>query len=539
MRKSFLLLALFLSACDFGVNGLDGGNGDLGPTTPTAAIQATPDLVGFPTALDGSGSTDPNGRTLAYSWHIVAAPSGSMVGDAALSSTSAAQVTFSPDLGGDYQVQLTVAAGSDQASTTRTVTVPTVPIFFQQGDFTASSEDIAAGFLRSDGTGKKIVSCIASSDAGAKDIYGWGFNAELGLGSWDPAPGQGPTRFAFQINVASQHGLFVADESSDCATQAPTRLDETSGIYSQHGHFWPRFSPDGSRVMWVDNPESQSSSSVGTSRLVTASVDGLNLRVIRGVNGGVNLASAPPVWIDATHVAWVEDTGSGGSPKPKIFSAADQANAGDTAATLVSDCSTSLPIVNQIALLADGSLIIAGGTQKRASGGSLDLHHVTGASCTIATTLVSAPAGGMAGDFVLWPDGSRILFSATLDSGDAGVLQQDLYTIPTDGSSPPVKFAGAPGVDDLGPRFIAGGRQVVWTQGSQLGDGAVTGGGLMIANADGSHVRTLFAESSSTVVIGGSNTGLSCAWAGPFGGASVGALLLCGLLVLLARRRCA
>jgi hypothetical protein len=235
-------------------------------------------------------------------------------------------------------------------------------------------------------------------------------------------------------------------------------------------------------------------------------------------------------------VAWIEDTGNNSAPKPKIYTAADEANAGDTAATLISDCSKNLPILNQIAFLPDGSLIVAGGTKKRTSGGSLDLYHVTGAACTLAQTLVQAPSGGMAGDFVLWPDNSQILFAGTLDGLDGGPQQEDLFIVAVSGGAAPVKFAGAPDVDDLGPRFIAGGRQVIWTQGSQLGDGAVKGGGIMIANADGSHVRSLLGESSSTVVIAGSNIGLSCAWTGSLGGVSFGALLLVGLLLLLIRR---
>src|SRR5207253_2359445 len=49
--------------------------------------------------------------------------------------------------------------------------------------------------------------------------------------------------------------LFAADESTRCDTaNAPLRIDAV-GDYNDHAHFWPRFSPGGSRVSYVDKPQ--------------------------------------------------------------------------------------------------------------------------------------------------------------------------------------------------------------------------------------------------------------------------------------------
>src|SRR6478735_2463724 len=152
MRKC-ITFALLLVGCDFGVSGVDGGNSDLSMSTPSAQAVVTPDLVGFPTTLSAVESSDPAGRTLSYTWHFVNVPQGSAITDASLSSTTAPTVTFEPDLGGDYSLMLTVTAGADSANLMVSGTVPTVPIFYQQGTFGTSNYETAVGLMRSDGTG--------------------------------------------------------------------------------------------------------------------------------------------------------------------------------------------------------------------------------------------------------------------------------------------------------------------------------------------------------------------------------------------------
>jgi len=91
-------------------------------TAPTACITgATTGTVGVAIALDGTCSADTDGDTLGYTWSITAAPATSA---AALDATDLATANFTPDLEGEYTVQLVVNDGTvDSAPMTRVLTV--------------------------------------------------------------------------------------------------------------------------------------------------------------------------------------------------------------------------------------------------------------------------------------------------------------------------------------------------------------------------------------------------------------------------------
>jgi len=63
-------------------------------------------------ALDGSGSSDADGDSLTYSWSITSAPEGST---AALSDATIMNPTISPDVVGNYSIQLIVNDGTEDS----------------------------------------------------------------------------------------------------------------------------------------------------------------------------------------------------------------------------------------------------------------------------------------------------------------------------------------------------------------------------------------------------------------------------------------
>jgi len=73
--------------------------------------------TGSPVQLDGTGSYDPDGDTITYSWVFVSTPSGST---AALSGVDTATPTFVADVEGTYEVELTVS-DAELSSTDRVV----------------------------------------------------------------------------------------------------------------------------------------------------------------------------------------------------------------------------------------------------------------------------------------------------------------------------------------------------------------------------------------------------------------------------------
>jgi hypothetical protein len=87
---------------------------------PPVANAGASQLVNLsaPAQLNGGSSFDPNGDTLTYAWSILAAPAGS---SAALSSPTAQQPTITPDVAGDYVLELVVNNGTLTSAPSETV----------------------------------------------------------------------------------------------------------------------------------------------------------------------------------------------------------------------------------------------------------------------------------------------------------------------------------------------------------------------------------------------------------------------------------
>ncbi len=98
------------------------------PNQPPVA-DAGPDqtvTVGTLVTLDGRGSSDPDGDPIAFQWRFVSRPDGST---AELTDADTAQPTFTPDVAGDYMIELVVtdpdgATDSDQVRVTAQPAAP-------------------------------------------------------------------------------------------------------------------------------------------------------------------------------------------------------------------------------------------------------------------------------------------------------------------------------------------------------------------------------------------------------------------------------
>lgn len=534
MRVYLGLVLIVVGGCKgSGNGGSDGGGGSGGGMTSpaiTAVATCQDAVVGLRIRCDGSQSSDSMGRALSFAWAITGTP-----GAPDATTGTGASFSFAPALAGTYEVTLTVSTADGASNFAKAgVAATAIPLFFRQATLGAASDSFVPAVVGSDGAGAHELDCATT----VADASGNGDGGAANRGTYADTPGTVGTsvryvdgqeaRVVFEKVTASEHQLLYSDENGDCASRPPVRLDATPSAQ----HLVPRFSPSGMRVAWVDV--------ASPSQVVTAAIDGSARHVVR--TGKVH--TAPPQWLDDSHVAWVEDASTTSTPHLQIVSALDAAGAGDGSgrSTLV-DCNptsdaNALQVINQFASVG-GAWIVSGGVKSRTANppGATLLYRLAGASCstTSATTLFDQPAGGFAWDFAVSPDGATLVVAATEAPGSG---THDLFLVPVDGSVAPSRFVGsAPGMDDIGPAWIAGGQQLTWTQTSA--DGTPTGGGLMVANRDGSAVRSVLAQGGSSTakvyVVAPVNRGLDCSASG--GGAAAGEALFLVALLAIARRR--
>jgi hypothetical protein len=97
----FLLSLLLVSSCDGSTSPPPAPVANAGPDQPNAN-------EGHPVSLNGGGSYDTKNKPLFYAWAFVTRPSGSA---ATLAGANTSMASFTPDVGGQYVVQLTVDNG--------------------------------------------------------------------------------------------------------------------------------------------------------------------------------------------------------------------------------------------------------------------------------------------------------------------------------------------------------------------------------------------------------------------------------------------
>ncbi len=548
---------------------------DLDLPPPHALFVATPDLVGFPTGLDGRSSSDSRGRALTFAWSVTAAPScshlsadpfiapGAPPTPSPSPDPSGTQVQFFPDCGGTYSITLTVSTPDHESgSVTQPVIVPTAPLFLYRGheDYTTSTTEIDV--VRSDGTGLHAVSCPATQPFGFTSPRSTESNeplvnlsalGSLGLRVWEPpatAAAGTPARVVFleqapvgDSSTLATYKLSVSDEHGDCESEPPVRVEDMTS-FTNVPKVWARFSPSGNRLAFID-ADHWSGQAGQEWRLETVNLDGSQRRVVHTVTSNY-APRAAPVWIDETHISWVES--SAYETDNIIYQAPDTAGAGDGAMrTTLLDCSmpTPSPLLTQItqyALVPSGVIVAA--TNSNAAGVGI---FKMGSICSTSIPLLTAVHDQVA-DFDLSPDATKLLVASSFGSDAGSTPPRDIYVVATSGAGSPVKVGGDPRYDDFGPRFIAGGRQIAWTQlTAGLPDAAVKCGGIMVANADGTRAHSLISQDGEPTVtnevVGGGNAGwFNCSTNGPLGqrgGFADIAVLLIALVGVILRRRTA
>ena len=230
--------------------------------SPTAVItNAQPVEVGQPRVLDGSTSNDPSGDALAFFWEITEGPDASTI-----TGQTGVDPIFSmtPDVAGDYTVELTVDDGNQSDSVSVTVSGTHTGVVTIPEDYPTLAE--AMPYL-SDGA-------TLHFQAGTHDV-GWVPNANTLTITGD---GQDQTVLVGQVYNTGDLTLrdltwSTATGSTVQNTDELTLLDVTleSGnnlaLYNNYGRVW-------AWGLTVDAPESYSVYSRGTLVLAQARLNG-------------------------------------------------------------------------------------------------------------------------------------------------------------------------------------------------------------------------------------------------------------------------
>jgi hypothetical protein len=172
-------------------------SGNVAPVANAGADRSA--FVGDAVTLDGSASSDANGDALGFAWQVLSAPAGSQ---AALSDAAAVRPVLTPDLRGDYVVQLTVNDGR-LAGAPDTVTIRTEP--------TNSAPIANAGPDQSSRIGLTVaLDATASSDPDGDGLsFEWSFVARPD-GSNTSLLGANGAQASFFVDVEGEYVVEVS-----------------------------------------------------------------------------------------------------------------------------------------------------------------------------------------------------------------------------------------------------------------------------------------------------------------------------------------
>jgi hypothetical protein len=536
--------------------------------------------------LDASMTQGPSmGSTLSFAWTVTKVPMGSSVTNGSLQGATTATPSFTADVLGDFVLAVTATSGS--ATATKAVTVHAVNgyVFYT----TTKADDVSPYFeydvVQMDGVGAHAIACrqhtfetppgveggtVDFSDGGPDSGKGQVFlgaaaeTADYSLDSWE-GPAGTPGRGAFsEIDIPPDGGtatshLLAATSDSTCQNP-PAQVHVVNGSQPQIQQ--PRFSPDGTRIAYIEQRDQNDV------HLATVGFDGTDYHDFGNMcvsdagatcpPGNFTIAPARPQWIDATHVAWLVDTGSGNFT---VYSAPDTNN---TTPTTYMTCQGAYS-PRGFAMLKDGSVL----ANYQAVGATVEDLVVFGKDamgvCMLQRNLTNLPNPySYARDFSVSPDGTMVAFIqlATtpneLDSGLGARFGGGLYLVPVDGSQPPHAAGGG---SDLfaffGARWIAGGTRLAWNgavpqppDAAANATGSLTDAGLPVMNvipvSGGSVVHVAQSDPANEVYVLGGGNGGGCSFElklcsmspgrAPAGAGAVGLGGLMGVALCLRRR---
>jgi hypothetical protein len=503
-------------------------------------------FLGQQATADGTKSTPTPANGGTYTWAL-AAPTGSSLTTANLQGGSTPTVTFTPDVAGEYSLELTVGAFGTTDSKVAKVEAVLPQVFYAKGQITDAGASAFYASVDFDGGNPHPVLCPDNVVTSVpNEIATLAAYAGRAYDFWESA--SQPSRLAgfmmnYQAGVGYSSELYVTTATASCDGGGSTPYpSSTFGPGRPYGSM-PHFSPDGSRVALYDSkwnivtyPGQPGATPPVINNVAKYPINfgqqGLDPSGASALNGYVQ---EPPriEWIGTPHadggvsysIAFAAPFAIDGGIGWAIQTAPDQGNAQPTT---YMTCAGVVP--RHFAVLADGSIIAS---YRQTATGPEDLVHlaVNGGQCKQLTNYTSLPndSTAVATDFDVSPDGTTIAFlkidPTTQDAspwaqGTSQLPGGYVYSVPVVGGSPS-QIAVEPAI--YGPRFVGAGGWIVFTRldgvagtgtvgsGQQVAASVVikkTNGGLPRAVATGDGVSTFVSSSGSGSCSAGPGAGL-------------------------------
>ncbi|MFO7287793.1 MAG: PKD domain-containing protein, partial [Gammaproteobacteria bacterium] len=229
-RSFRALLAVLLTSALAACGGGGGGGAPTQPSTPPAnrapIAEAGADVaasLGETVELDGSGSRDPDGDALSYTWRIVARPSGS---ETSLEGSDTPNPKLVIDVPGTYTIELVVSDGktSSAPDTVRVLTENTAPVANAGLDRTA----VVGETVELDGSGSTDVD-------GDRLTYRWTLAPPAGSAATLSDPTAVRPTFTIDVPGAYVATLIVNDGTDDSAPDTVTIQTRNSAPHADAG----------------------------------------------------------------------------------------------------------------------------------------------------------------------------------------------------------------------------------------------------------------------------------------------------------------
>jgi len=212
------ILALLLSACGGGGGGPSGGGVSSSPPSPVvvdpqvapvaaAGSDQTITTANTSVELDGSASSDADGDSLTYRWSFTSMPEGSA---ATLSEPAGSSPEFTPDINGNYIIELVVNDGTEDSALDSVTIVLNIPNEPPTGDAGPDQNVTTGSLVTLDGS--------ESTDLeGGTLTFDWALSAPSGSGATLSDNAAVSPTFTADIDGAYTITLSVSDDAAQSA----------------------------------------------------------------------------------------------------------------------------------------------------------------------------------------------------------------------------------------------------------------------------------------------------------------------------------